>query len=143
MKTFSIAALASGALFGLGLALSGMTDARRVLGFLDLFGDFDPTLIFVLGGAVATTMLLFRYVLRCGSPVLAATFHLSNLKHVDRRLLGGAAIFGAGWGLAGYCPGPALAGLGAGSPEALWFIPAMLIGTVLHRLLQRTRGPLS
>jgi uncharacterized membrane protein YedE/YeeE len=135
MNKPSFAALASGALFGLGLALSGMTDARRVLGFLDLFGEFDPSLLFVLGGAVGTTMLLFRYVLRRGSPVLAATFHLSNLKHVDRRLLGGAAIFGIGWGIAGYCPGPALAGLGAGSTEALWFVPAMIAGLLLHRLV--------
>lgn len=138
MKKLSLAALASGALFGIGLAMSGMTDPRRVLGFLDLFGDFDPTLMFVLGGAVATTMLLFRFVLRRGSPVLADTFHVSNLQHIDRRLLGGAAIFGIGWGIAGYCPGPALAGLGAGSVEALWFVPAMLAGLLLHRLVNRT-----
>ena len=137
MKQLSLAALASGALFGMGLAMSGMTDARRVLGFLDLSGDFDPTLVFVLGGAVATTMLLFRYVLRRGSPVLADTFHLSNLQHVDRRLLGGAAIFGVGWGIAGYCPGPALAGLGAASAEASWFVPAMITGLLLHRFVER------
>ena len=137
MKKLSLAALASGALFGTGLAMSGMTDPRRVLGFLDLFGDFDPTLMFVLGGAVATTMLLFRFVLRRGSPVLADTFHLSTLKGVDRRLLGGAAIFGIGWGIAGYCPGPALAGLGFGSIEALWFVPALLAGLLLHRLVNR------
>lgn len=137
MKTFSIAAFASGTLFGLGLAMSGMTDPRRVLAFLDVFGDFDPTLMFVLGGAVATTTLLFRFVLRRGSPVLAETFQLSNLKHVDRRLLGGAALFGIGWGIAGYCPGPALAGLGIASTEAMWFIPAMLAGILLHRLVNR------
>jgi len=137
MKKFSFAALLSGALFGLGLAMSGMTDPRRVLGFLDVFGDFDPTLAFVLGGAVATTTLLFRFVLRRGSPVLADTFQLSNLKHVDARLLGGAALFGIGWGIAGYCPGPALAGLGIGSTEALWFVPAMLAGILLHRLVNR------
>ena len=137
MKKLSLAALASGALFGTGLAMSGMTDPRRVLGFLDLLGDFDPTLMFVLGGAVATTMLLFRFVLRRGSPVLADTFHLSTLKRVDRRLLGGAAIFGIGWGIAGYCPGPALAGVGVGSIEALWFVPALLAGLLLHRLVNR------
>lgn len=137
MKKLSLAALASGVLFGLGLAMSGMTDARRVLGFLDLYGDFDPTLAFVLGGAVGTTMLLFRYVLRRGSPVLAGTFQLSNLRHVDRRLLGGAAIFGVGWGIAGYCPGPALAGLGVGAIEALWFVPAMVAGLMLHRMVNR------
>lgn len=131
------AALASGALFGLGLAMAGMTDARRVLGFLDLFGAFDPTLLFVLGGAVATTVLLFRIVLRRGTPLFAEAFQLSNLRHVDRRLLGGAALFGIGWGIAGYCPGPALADLGAGSIEALWFLPAMGIGMVLHHVVGR------
>ncbi|MBO9716766.1 MAG: YeeE/YedE family protein [Pseudoxanthomonas sp.] len=137
MKKLTLAALAAGALFGIGLAMSGMTDPRRVLGFLDLFGDFDPTLLFVLGGAVATTMLLFRVVLRRGRPLLADTFRLSPLKHVDRRLLGGAAIFGIGWGLAGYCPGPALAGLGVGSIEALWFVPAMVAGLLLQRWVSR------
>lgn len=137
MKPFSLAALAAGALFGLGLAMSGMTDPRRVLGFLDLFGDFDPTLVFVLAGAVATTTLLFRFVLRRGSPLLAETFHLSSLRHVDRRLLGGAALFGVGWGIAGYCPGPALAGLGIVSEEAVWFVPAMLAGMLSHRLVNR------
>lgn len=137
MKKFSLAALASGALFGIGLAMSGMTDPLRVLGFLDLFGDFDPTLLFVLGGAVATTTLLFRFVLRRGSPVLASTFHLSNLRHIDAKLVGGAALFGVGWGIAGYCPGPALAGLGVGSVEALWFVPAMIAGILLHRLVNR------
>ena len=141
MKKFTLAALASGALFGLGLAMSGMTDARRVLGFLDVFGDFDPTLVFVLGGAVTTTMLLFRFVLRRGSPVLAESFQLSSLKHVDPGLLGGAALFGIGWGISGYCPGPALAGLGVGSIEVRWFIPAMIAGILLHRLVNRTKGP--
>lgn len=137
MRSLSVAALASGALFGIGLAMSGMTDARRVLGFLDLFGDFDPTLLFVLGGAVLTTVVSFRFVLRRGNPVLASTFHLSNLRHIDSRLLTGAAIFGIGWGIAGYCPGPALAGLGIASQEALWFVPAMIIGMLLHRLVNR------
>ena len=135
MKRFSIAAFAAGALFGLGLAMSGMTDARRVLGFLDVFGAFDPTLLFVLAGAVATTMLLFRLVLRRGSPVFAETFNVSSRRHVDRQLLGGAALFGIGWGIAGYCPGPALAGLGILATEALWFVPAMLGGMLLHRMV--------
>jgi uncharacterized membrane protein YedE/YeeE len=137
MKRFALAALASGALFGVGLAMSGMTDPRRVLGFLDVTGDFDPALLFVLGGAVATTMLMFRFVLRRGSPVLAPAFQVSSLRTLDRRLLGGAALFGVGWGIAGYCPGPALAGLGIASVEALWFVPAMLAGMGLHRLVNR------
>jgi uncharacterized membrane protein YedE/YeeE len=137
MKKLVLAASASGALFGVGLAMSGMTDPRRVLGFLDVAGRFDPTLLFVLGGAVATTLLLFRPVLRRGSPLLAESFHLSSLQQVDRKLLGGAALFGIGWGIAGYCPGPALAGLGVASIEALWFVPAMLAGMLLHRALNR------
>jgi len=137
MAPLLIAALVSGALFGTGLAMSGMTDARRILGFLDIFGDFDPTLLFVLGGAVTTTTVLFHFVLRRGSPVLASTFQVPNLRHIDRRLLGGAALFGVGWGIAGYCPGPALAGLGIGSLEALWFVPAMIGGMLLHRLINR------
>lgn len=133
MNRYSMAALASGALFGLGLAMSGMTDPERVLGFLDVFGRFDPALAFVLGGAVMTTTLLFRLILRRGSPVLADAFQLSTVRTVDRNLLAGAAVFGVGWGLAGYCPGPALAGLGAGSIEALWFVPAMVAGMLIHR----------
>lgn len=138
MTRLSLAALASGALFGIGLAMSDMTDPRRVLGFLDVLGEFDPTLLFVLGGAVATTALLFRFVLRRGSPVLAGTFQLSTLRHIDARLLGGAALFGIGWGIAGYCPGPALAGLGIASVEALWFFPAMIGGMLLHRIVNRS-----
>ena len=139
MKMFPLAALVAGALFGLGLAMSGMTDPRIVLGFLDVFGDFDPTLLFVLGGAVLTTALLFRLVLRRPGPVLAETFQLSNLRDVDRHLIGGAALFGIGWGIAGYCPGPGLAGLGIGSTEALWFVPAMIVGMLVHSRFDRMR----
>lgn len=131
-----LAALLAGALFGLGLAVSGMTDPLRILGFLDVAGAFDPTLLFVLGGAVGTTMLLFRLVLRRPAPLLAGSFRISEVSGVDTRLLIGAGVFGIGWGLAGYCPGPALVGLGVLSPEALWFVPAMLVGMALHRLLR-------
>ena len=137
MSRLLVSALVAGALFGLGLAMSGMTDARIVLGFLDVAGAFDPTLMFVLAGAVATTALLFTPILRRGHPLLACAFQVSNLKHIDAPLLTGAALFGIGWGIAGYCPGPALAGLGAGSLESLWFVPAMLAGSLLHRLLFR------
>lgn len=136
MQRTTMAALASGALFGLGLAVSGMTDPQRILGFLDVFGEFNPALLFVLGGAVCTTMLLFRFVLKQPAPVLAARFQISGLRDVDGTLLMGAALFGIGWGLAGYCPGPALVGLGVLSSEALWFVPAMLAGVWLHRLLR-------
>ena len=132
-KQFIAAAAVSGALFGIGLAMSGMTDANRVLGFLDVFGKFDPALILVLGGAVLTTLVLFRWVLSSSAPLFAHDFQLSTLKKLDSKLLIGAALFGVGWGVAGYCPGPALAGLGVGSTEALWFVPAMLAGMLLHR----------
>lgn len=135
MRKILVAALVSGLLFGLGLAMSGMTDPRVVLGFLDLFGRFDPTLLFVLGGAVITTATLFRFVLQRSRPVFALSFQLSSLRHIDGRLLGGAALFGIGWGIAGYCPGPALAGLGVASVEALWFLPAMVAGILAHRIL--------
>jgi uncharacterized membrane protein YedE/YeeE len=140
MNRLSLSALLSGALFGLGLAVSGMTDPARVLGFLDVFGRFDPTLLFVLGGAVATAALLFRLVLRRERPVLADRFRLSSMHAVDRRLLAGAALFGVGWGIAGYCPGPALAGLGVMSAEAVWFVPAMFAGMFAHHLWQRHEG---
>lgn len=135
-----LAALASGALFGLGLAMSGMTDPERILGFLDVAGDFDPALLFVLGGAVTTTSALFRLVLRRANPVLADAFRMPTRREIDVRLLAGAALFGIGWGIAGYCPGPALAGLGVGSHEALWFVPAMLAGMAAHRWFERSFG---
>jgi uncharacterized membrane protein YedE/YeeE len=135
-----LAALASGLGFGAGLALSGMTDPQRVLGFLDVFGAFDPSLLFVLGGAVATTLVSFHFVLRQPRPLFDDRFRLSTLTAIDRPLLVGAALFGVGWGLAGYCPGPALAGLGVSSREALWFVPSMLAGMALHRAWSGARA---
>lgn len=132
MKRFLLASLASGGLFGVGLAMSGMTDARKVIGFLDVAGDFDPGLLYVLGGAMITSAVLFALVMRRQRPAFAQAFQLSGLRAIDRPLLGGAALFGIGWGIAGYCPGPALAGLGVGSVEALWFVSAMLAGSALH-----------
>lgn len=134
MSRYVLSALLAGALFGLGLAVSGMTDPQRVQGFLDVFGDFDPALLFVLGGAVATTVVLFRLVLKRNSALLADGFALSKVRHVDWTLVVGAVLFGIGWGIAGYCPGPALAGLGVGSAEALWFVPAMIGGMLVHRV---------
>ncbi|MBH1431214.1 YeeE/YedE family protein [Stenotrophomonas maltophilia] len=126
------AAAVSGALFGAGLALSGMTDARRVLGFLDITGDFDPTLMWVLGSALLVSALGQRWVLRRAQPWLAVRFWLPSARDVDARLLLGAALFGIGWGWAGYCPGPAIAGLAVASREALWFVPAMVLGFWVH-----------
>lgn len=132
------AALLSGVLFGLGLAISGMTDPNVVIGFLDLFGDFNPALMFVLGGAVGTTLIAFRFVLRRPSPLLASDFQLPTRKDIDARLLIGAGLFGIGWGLAGYCPGPALVSFGALIDTALVFVPVMLLsGWLTRRLLAR------
>lgn len=132
------AALLSGVLFGLGLAISGMTDPSVVIGFLDLFGDFNPALMFVLGGAVGTTLIAFRFVLRRPSPLLASDFQLPTRKDIDARLLIGAGLFGIGWGLAGYCPGPALVSFGALIDTAVVFVPVMLLsGWLTRRLLAR------
>lgn len=136
-----VAALLAGVLFGVGLALSRMIDPRVVLGFLDVFGRFDPTLAFVLGGAVGTTILVFRLILRRGRPLLADAFQLPTLRAVDRPLVLGAGMFGVGWGLAGYCPGPALVGAAGGINTALMFLPAMIAGALLHRALRPRLDP--
>lgn len=131
------AALLSGILFGVGLALSGMTDRGRVLGFLDVTGAWDPTLVFVMGGAVLVTLVTFRFVLRRPRPVLESQFHLPSRTHLDAPLLGGAVLFGIGWGLAGYCPGPALASLMALTPGPWLFCAAMIAGSLLAKRLTR------
>ena len=133
------AALLAGALFGAGLALSRMTDPNVVIGFLDVAGDFDPRLAFVLVGAVATTWLAFRLVLRRQRPLLEDRFRLPLSRAIDRPLVIGALLFGIGWGLAGYCPGPALVGAAAGVDSALIFVAAMLAGSALQAMTARRR----
>ena len=137
MNSTMLAALVSGALFGLGLAISGMTDRQVVLGFLDLAGEFNPQLAFVLAGAVAVTAVAFRFVLLRPQPVLSAQFRLPPTETIDWRLLVGSAIFGIGWGLVGFCPGPALVGLAGGLRDAMIFVPAMLAGSFTHYLVER------
>jgi hypothetical protein len=129
-----------GALFGFGLALSGMTDPAVVLGFLDPLGEWNPALAFVLGGALVVTFVLFRLARRQSEPFAAARFHWPTSTVVDGRLLGGAALFGLGWGLAGYCPGPALASLSAGHSGTLVFLGAMLAGMAIVRVLSQPRA---
>ena len=123
-----VAALASGLLFGLGLAMSGMLDPARVLGFLDFAGAWDPSLAFVLGGAVFVSMAGTRLAGRMRKPALAERFDIPASRRIDGRLIGGSAMFGVGWGLAGFCPGPALAAVSLGIPTALAFVAAMLVG---------------
>ena len=129
--------LLSGALFGLGLAIAQMTNPLKVQNFLDVAGNWDPSLAFVMGAAVMITLVGFRLVLRRKAPLLGERFHLPTLVHVDRQLVLGAALFGCGWGLTGYCPGPALATLLSGNDEVYLFVPAMLLGGFLHRKFAR------
>lgn len=128
------AALVAGLVFGIGLALSGMTHAEKVLGFLDVAGEWDASLLLVLGGAVGMTLVAFRFVLKRPTPVFEPAFILPTLRHIDGPLVVGAALFGIGWGISGYCPGPGIALLAAPNWEALIFIPAVLFGAFLHRM---------
>jgi uncharacterized membrane protein YedE/YeeE len=136
-----LASLAAGAVFGLGLAASQMIDPDKVLGFLDVAGPWDASLLLVLGAAVSFSTAGFRVLLRRPAPLLDDQFHLPNTALIDARLLSGAALFGIGWGLAGYCPGPVVASLAFANPEALWLLPAMLLGAGLQRWLDRDPLP--
>ena len=124
--------LAAGLLFGFGLALSGMMDPSRVLGFLDLAGPWDPSLAFVLAGAVGVSAIGYAVANRMRRPVFAAHFDVPTSRAIDPRLIGGAALFGIGWGLVGLCPGPALAALPLGITSIFIFIAAMLGGMAVY-----------
>lgn len=130
-----VVALVSGVLFAGGLALSGMTRPSKVIGFLDLGGRWDPSLALVMAGAIAVYATVFRASRPMTKPLLAEVFARPAAARIDRRLLLGSAIFGIGWGLAGYCPGPALASLGAGMAQAVYFVLAMMAGMWLARLV--------
>jgi len=132
----ALPALVSGTLFGAGLALGGMTDPARVRGFLDLFGAWDPTLAFVMGGAVLVMAIVWRFVPRMQTPWLADAFHLPTSADLTPRLIGGAALFGVGWGIAGLCPGPGIAALVIEPTAAAIFVAAMLAGMALVRLFE-------
>lgn len=130
----TIAAAFAGAVFAVGLTVSGMTQPTKVIGFLDLFGDWDPSLAFVMGGALLVYGVGFRVIRGRPRPVLDLEFHLPTRRDVDGRLLGGAALFGVGWGLGGFCPGPALASVLAGLDGVtgiLAFLASMVVGMVL------------
>ena len=130
MNRALVFALLAGLLFGAGLVVSGMADPARVLGFLTLAPGWDPSLGFVMAGALAVTLPGYALLQRRGQPLFAAEF-APRITSVDRRLLIGAAIFGLGWGLQGYCPGPAVVAAGLGQWPALVFLPAMLVGAWL------------
>lgn len=132
MRQMAFAAF-SGALFGAGLLISQMTNPSKVLAFLDVFGEWDPSLAFVMGGALLVTFIGYRLVLRRKAPFLGQAFQLPNRRDIDFRLVGGAAMFGVGWGLAGLCPGPALASLFFGGVSVLVFVGAMLASMFVVR----------
>ena len=126
-----------GLLFGLGLLLSGMTDPGKVIGFLDLSGLWDPSLAFVMGGAIAVGFFAFAVAKKRTQSFLGGALHLPTSNQIDKRLLIGSALFGAGWGIAGFCPGPALVSMAGGQPKAAVFVAAMLIGMVVFELADR------
>lgn len=130
----SIAALICGLVFALGLELSGMTDPVKVIGFLDIAGDWDPSLACVMGGALLVAFFAFRKIFGRSRPVLDDRFCLPTKSDLDRRLFMGAVIFGVGWGLAGYCPGPAIVSVWSGGWAAPVFVAAMVVGMVLFGL---------
>jgi uncharacterized membrane protein YedE/YeeE len=121
-------ALLIGAVFGAGLMISGMSNPANVLNFLDLAGTWDARLAFVMAGAVMVTAVGFPFLMRRVRPLLADKFNWPTASAIDKKLLLGAGLFGVGWGLAGYCPGPAIASIGAGSADMLIFIPALVLG---------------
>ena len=126
-----------GAVFGLGLAISGMLNPAKVSAFLDLAGAWDPSLAFVMGGGLAVNLLAFRMMQKRETPLLAEQFDLSKAATIDRRLLVGSALFGVGWALGGLCPGPAIAALAYGSADAVLFFVCMLVGLHVSRSLKR------
>lgn len=130
-------ALVAGLVFGIGLAISGMMDPSRVRGFLDIFGAWDPTLAFVMGGASAVMMLVWPIQRRLEAPVITGKFHLPTAKDIDGRLVTGAAMFGVGWGLAGLCPGPGLASLLVNPVQAGAFVLSMIAGMTAFRLFEQ------
>ena len=126
-----------GLLFGVGLLLSGMTDPGKVLGFLDLFGAWDPSLALVMGGAIAIGALAFAVAKKRTTNFLGGALQLPKSTQIDRRLVLGALVFGAGWGLAGLCPGPGLVSMAAGQPKAMVFVFAMVAGMILFEFIDR------
>jgi len=130
----------AGLIFGLGLIVSGMADPAKVLGFLDLAGAWDPSLALVMAGAIAVGSIGFIIASKRKHSWLGLVMQLPSARHIDRRLLLGGALFGIGWGLAGFCPGPALVALGMGELKALIFVAAMLVGMGLFEVLERRRS---
>jgi uncharacterized membrane protein YedE/YeeE len=137
----NLAALLAGLLFAAGLAVGGMTQPSKVIGFLDVAGAWDASLAFVMAGAVAVSVLLRPLIVRRGAPLFELGFRIPTVKRVDARLVAGAATFGVGWGLVGYCPGPALASCATGSVAALTCVAGMAVGMLAYHAVQRLAPP--
>ena len=136
MWTHRISEFAVGLVFGLGLILAGMTDPGKVLAFLDLFGTWDPSLMFVMGGGIGVAIFAFALARKRTSNFLGGALHLPTRRDIDQRLVVGSLLFGAGWGIAGFCPGPAIVSLAAGQPKAVLFVLAMLVGMAIFEALE-------
>ena len=135
-----LAAFASGLVFGIGLLLSGMSDPGKVKGFLDLAGSWDPSLAFVMAGAIAVGLFAVRFAARRARTFFGHALELPTARDIDLRLVAGSAVFGVGWGLAGFCPGPSLVALGAGADQAVVFVISMLIGMLPYYFAPRLGG---
>ena len=133
----NIASLLAGLLFGIGLILSGMANPAKVLGFLDLAGSWDPSLALVMAGAIAVGVGGFAIAKNRTQSILGLAMQFPKARHIDRRLLGGSLLFGIGWGIAGFCPGPSLVALGMGEGKAVVFVVAMVVGMYFFELLER------
>ena len=138
---FALSALLSGLVFGLGLIVSGMANPAKVLGFLDLAGEWDPSLALVMAGAIAVGFFAFLIAKNRTRSFIGAEMKLPTASAIDSRLLVGSALFGAGWGVAGFCPGPGLVAVGMGEPKALVFVAAMLTGMVIFSWLEKRKSP--
>lgn len=136
-----LAAFGSGALFGAGLLVSGMAIPTKVIGFLDVFGAWDGSLVFVMLGAIAVHFIAYRLIRGRASPLLAEKWSLPTRRDIDFKLVAGAAVFGLGWGLSGYCPGPAVVSLASGAPGVIVFTAAMLAGMLMASRLERASLP--
>jgi uncharacterized membrane protein YedE/YeeE len=132
-----VIALLSGLILGLGLIVSGMTNPAKVIGFLDLFGAWDPSLMLVMGSAIPVTFFAFRYLQQKQKTLLNEEVHLPGTREIDLPLIIGSLLFGVGWALAGYCPGPALVSLGLGSVDMVYFVLAMLVGMKSVELIRK------
>lgn len=136
----NVVGFAAGLLFAVGLAVSGMTQPSKVVGFLDFFGNWDPSLMLVMGGAITVHLVLFRLILKRKSPLFAESFQIPSRRDLTPQLIGGSALFGIGWGLGGFCPGPGLASFPTFGLEALTFVGTMTLGMFAYQIFERARS---